>query len=286
MKIEDNEAPVFEAGVLLCFVLNRDRAFLYAHPEAALKPEDEKRYLKLILSRAAGMPLQHLTGVQEFMSLNFKVSPAVLIPRQDTEILVEAVMASVDEMRGRKKPEGPEVEPSTIRILDIGTGSGCIALSLAHHISNASLVAVDISEEALALARENARVLGLADRVHFLRCDLFDAFEAGQESFDIILSNPPYIPTAHIQYLQREVRDHEPPGALDGGRDGLVFYRRITAGSILFLKPHGGLFFEIGYDQGSAVSTIMGEYFQRVEVLKDLSGMDRVVFGEFPIKKP
>lgn len=220
-----------------------------------------RSYHKLLEQRGRHIPLQHLTGEQEFMGLPFLVNEHVLIPRQDTETLVEEALK-------RLRPG--------MRVLDLCTGSGCIAVSLARLGSDASIDASDISTEALAVARENARRLGA--QVRFIESDLFTKID-GQ--YDMIVSNPPYIRTAVIAELAEEVRLHEPIQALDGSEDGLRFYREIIRQSPAHLTDGGRLLFEIGYDQAEAVRALMTENgFTEIEVIRDLAGHDRVVVGK------
>lgn len=251
-----------DARLLLEFVCRTNRNDLLVHGERKLTEEEAQSYEALIEKRAKRIPLQHLTGVQEFMGLEFQVSEQVLIPRQDTEILVEEVM--------REMQDG-------IRILDMCTGSGCILLSLLRYSNNCEGVGADISASALEIAGKNAERLGIT--ADFLQSDLFEKVEG---KFDIIVSNPPYIRTEVIEGLMPEVRDHEPRAALDGKEDGLFFYRKITDESRKYLVRGGWLFFEIGYDQGEAVKTYMEEAgFHEVEVKKDFAGLDRVVLGVY-----
>lgn len=221
-------------------------------------------YRKMIEKRRKRFPLQQILGCQEFMGLNFFVNKHVLIPRQDTETLVEQVLE--------------EQKDKDIRLLDVCTGSGCIAISLAVKGGYASVTATDISEEALKVAKRNAVSLECDARMRFFQGDLFDALPQQEDKFDVITSNPPYIPTAVIRTLEPEVREHEPMLALDGTEDGLHYYRRIAAEAGRFLKKGGSIYLEIGHDQGEAVSTLMREAgFSDVRVLKDLPGKDRVV---------
>ena len=263
--------PLLDAQVLLCHVLQVDRFYLYAHPERVLMPEEERRYFELIQKRAEGMPVQYLVLNQEFMGLDFYVEEGVLIPRADTEILVEAVIQYFQE---RKRIFAPV-------IADLGSGSGAIAVSLASRISRAFLYAVDISEKALQISKANAERHGVSDRMRFLRGDLFEPLKAeGLEGkLDALVSNPPYIPRGEIDNLQKEVALYEPRLALDGGEDGLDFYRRIIADAPLFLKEGGLLALEVGYDQAQPVNQMLKEKgcFQKIEIKKDLSGIDRVV---------
>lgn len=224
-------------------------------------PEEMRQaYFHAVDRRCLHIPLQYITGRQEFMGLTFTVTPDVLIPRQDTEVLVEEVLKYL-------KP-GMEA-------LDLCTGSGCIGVSLKHYVPGAAIWASDISRKALKVAEKNA--LGNQAEVHFVHSDMFEHIH---QKFDIIVSNPPYIPSAQIPELMPEVRDHEPVTALDGSGDGLYFYHKITESSSLYLKEKGMLFYEIGYDQGRAVSEILRENgFENVTVIRDLAGLDRVVAG-------
>ncbi|MCH5344516.1 MAG: peptide chain release factor N(5)-glutamine methyltransferase [Acetatifactor sp.] len=223
-------------------------------------------YQRLIHKRTEHTPLQHLTGLQNFMGLDFKVNEHVLVPRQDTETLVEEVL--------RELSDG-------MRILDMCTGSGCILISLLHYTNDCQGVGVDISQDALAVARENAEsLLGeKAESVVFLSGDLFEPVSG---KFEFIVSNPPYIASEVISTLMPEVRAHEPIMALDGGEDGLRFYRRISEESKKYLKNGGMLYFEIGHDQADAVSELMESMgFREIRVVKDLAGLDRVVYGTY-----
>lgn len=267
LKEADSEAPALEAGVLLCHVLDKDKVYLFAHGEDLLEPGLESRYFSAVRERVNSVPLQYITGHQEFMSLDFIVNPAVLIPRQDTEILVETVLEHVKRQKA-----------VPLDILDIGTGSGCIAVSLAHYLPSARVTAVDISEAALTVARSNAERNGVAKRVAFIRSDLFDGI-AHDRKFGVIVSNPPYIPAGDIQGLMRQVKDHEPRTALDGGQDGLAFYRRIADEAAMWLKPGGLLAFEVGYDQAPEVSRLLQGRYTDIGSVRDLAGIGRVVTG-------
>ena len=230
--------------------------------------EQIRTYRGMIAKRASRIPLQQILGSQEFMGLDFFVNEHVLIPRQDTETLVELVLQ-----------EQPDPEK---KLLDLCTGSGCIAISLAVKGGYESVTATDLSEEALKVAERNAKTH--QKKIIFRQGDLFSALprtEAG--TFDIITSNPPYIPTAVIATLEPEVREHEPMMALDGTEDGLRFYRQIAQEAGTWLKPGGAIYLEIGYDQGEAVSGLLREAgFDKVRVVKDLPGKDRVVCGVWP----
>ena len=257
-----------DARLLLEWCCGTNRNTLLAYGDRLISAEEYEKYTDCIAVRRKRVPLQHITGEQEFMGLTFLVNRNVLIPRQDTEVLVEEVMRHLHD---------------GMRILDMCTGSGCILLSLLRYSNDCTGVGVDLSEEALRVAGENAeRILGTQEgqtRVSFLHGDLFAGVEEG-DRFDIIVSNPPYIKTSVIESLMPEVRVHEPRPALDGHEDGLFFYRRILEQAGRFLVGGGMLFFEIGYDQGEQVRRLMEEAgYTGVEVIKDFAGLDRVVFG-------
>lgn len=271
------------------FSMSRARYFLDAKEEAAPGEEALKAYEDGLERRSARIPLQHILGTQEFMGMEFFVNAHVLIPRQDTETLVETVL---NEQKNRN-----------ISVLDMCTGSGCIAVSLKALGGYARVAAADISPEALEMAEKNAGTLLGADTagaaesakmengapgerphpVELRRSDMFSAFEPGRDTFDVIVSNPPYIPSEVIRGLEPEVRDHEPLGALDGKEDGLYFYRILAEQCGDFLNQGGSVYFETGHDQGAAVKTLLESHgFQDTKVIKDLAGMDRVVRGTWP----
>ena len=250
-----------DAWLLLEMGCKIDRKFYYMHMEDDLPDDLLKEYELAVKKRAEHIPLQQLTGEQEFMGLTFSVNEHVLIPRQDTEVLVEEVMKNLHD---------------GFRILDLCTGSGCILLSLLHYSNDCSGVGADLSEEALEVARKNAEQLGESSAL-FVQGDLFAPVEG---KFEIIVSNPPYICSDVIPTLMEEVREHEPMQALDGGADGLDFYRKIIQGAKEHLCGGGQLFFEIGYDQGEAVQRLMEQAgYREVECVQDFAGLDRVVFG-------
>ena len=249
-----------DARLLLEEVCGTDRNDLLVHGDKEVPPEQCDRYVEYIQRRQKREPLQQITGYQEFMGLRFKVTPDVLIPRQDTEILVEEVMRYVHD---------------GMHILDMCTGSGCILLSLLKYSNDCEGTGCDISEPALKVAEENAEMLSL--NASFVQSNLFENISG---KYEFIVSNPPYIPTGVIPTLMEEVRDHEPVSALDGREDGLYFYREIVEKAGEYLYPGGMLFFEIGYDQAEKVSSLMREAgYQEVTVCKDLAGLDRVVYG-------
>lgn len=261
------EEAALDARLLLEAVCGTDRNDLLVHGEQPVAPEAEEKYLNWIRQRAEHIPLQQLTGEQDFMGLTFNVNEHVLIPRQDTEILVEEVLKELHD---------------GMRVLDMCTGSGCILLSLLHYSNDCEGLGVDLSAEALEVAGRNVlKVLTpeKAEHAHFLQSDLFEKVEG---KFEIIVSNPPYIASAEVEKLMPEVRDHEPRMALDGTEDGLYFYRRIIEEAGKHLVSSGMLFFEIGYDQGQAVSELMRtEGYCEVQVVQDYAGLDRVVLGTY-----
>ena len=256
------QEAALDARLLLEEVCRTDRNTLLVHGDRAVTEEEETQFRIFIERRSTHEPLQQITGWQEFMGLRFSVTEDVLVPRQDTETLVEEVM--------RYLSDGME-------ILDVCTGSGCILLSLLRYSNGCRGVGCDISEKALAVAGQNAKELGIS--AQFIQSDLFESIEG---RFEYIVSNPPYIRKDMIPTLMEEVRDHEPLIALDGGEDGLDFYRKITREATEHLYSGGMLFFEIGYDQGEAVKLLMEEEgYEEVTVSQDLAGLDRVVYGTF-----
>jgi release factor glutamine methyltransferase len=250
---------------LLMHVLGRDRAYLYSRPELELSCTELNQYHELLERRSSGEPLQYITGRQEFWGLNLLVTPDVLIPRPETE---HAVEAAVELMRGIQSP----------RIVDVGTGSGCIALALASELAQAKIEAVDISADALAVAEENAQRLGVADRIAFSRGDLLDGFLAEGPTFDMVVSNPPYVGETEADKLQAEVRDHEPHCALFGGVEGLDIYRRLVPQAQRVLKNGGWLVMEIGFSQEKSVRELLRDWSE-VRSVPDLQGIPRVVIA-------
>lgn len=249
-----------DAWLLLTMVCHIDHTFYYVHIDEDMTEEQTNEYQSVLRKRAERIPLQYITGEQEFMGLTFHVNSNVLVPRQDTETLVE---------------EALKVVRPGMRILDMCTGSGCILISILKNSKNVIGLGTDISKQALALAKENARLNDV--QAMFEWSNLFEQID---DKFDVIVSNPPYIPTAVIPGLEPEVAQFEPYSALDGGEDGLKFYQAIVAESKEYLTPGGHLMFEIGYDQGKEVSLMMqNEGYRDVKVVKDLAGNDRVVCG-------
>lgn len=259
------ESPRLDAEVLLSHILGRERIYLYVHFDEPLEPAELARYREAIKQRVQRVPVAYIIGEKEFMGLTFKVTADTLVPRPDTEILVQA---AVERLRARGE---------TPRFADIGTGSGAICLSILHFLPKAQADTVDISPAARAVAEENAAALEVADRVTFHTGDLLAPL-AGQ-CYDAILSNPPYIPDGDIAALAPEVRLKEPRTALAGGRDGLDFYRRLTADAPAHLKDGGFLAVEIGIHQAAPVAALAVPAFSRTEILKDYAGIERVVIA-------
>lgn len=250
-----------DAWYLLQMVCKIERSYYYVHGEEDITQDAQKEYEIAVQKRAEHIPLQYIIGEQEFMGLRFKVNSNVLIPRQDTETLVEQVLKIV-------KPG--------MKVLDLCTGSGCVLISVLKNASELTGMGSDISKTALLVAKENAKLHEVD--AEWVRSDLFDNIT---ETFDVIMANPPYIPTGEILSLMPEVRDFEPENALDGGADGLDFYRKIAGQVKDYLNPGGYVYMEIGYDQGEAVSELMRNAgFTEVEVIKDLARNDRVVKGK------
>ena len=256
------ETPRLDAEVLLSYLLGQKRIFLYVHFDQPLTAEELARYREMVKRRAAGEPVAYICGEKEFMGLTFKVTPAVLVPQPDTETLVEA---AIERLKGK---EGA-------RIADVCTGSGAIALALAHYLPESSVAATDISADAVSIAKENAESLGLSERVEFREGDLLAPLSG--EPFDTIVSNPPYIPSVEIAGLPREVQA-EPKIALDGGADGLDFYRRLVGESAALLNDGGFLAVECGDTQAGAIVEMSATGgFGKTEILCDLADKERVV---------
>ncbi len=257
------------AELLLMHVMGRDRAWLYAHPEAPLDADEARRYFELVTQRAAGTPTQYLTGKQEFWGLEFEVTPAVLIPRPETEHVVEVAVERL----------GKELANASLRIADVGTGSGCIAVALAHEFPRAEIFATDISADALAVAARNVARHNLAGRVHFIECNLLRAFANEHGTFDLIVSNPPYVARDEEVQLQREVREHEPHGALFCGATGTEIYAPLVNQAAGLLKPGGFLVLEIGYGALDRVRPLFSDSsaWTEIHVANDLAGIPRVI---------
>src|ERR1700741_2000284 len=268
------------AELLLMHTLGRDRAWLYAHPEEKLGDVQHERYFSLIARRASGVPTQHLTGHQEFWGLDFEVSPDVLIPRPETEHVIEVAL----ERLGIRQSSSPAERDSEFQIADVGTGSGCIAVALAHELPSAHIFAMDISAAALEVARRNAARYKVSSRIDFVKSNLLDDVfhesritRHGPRNFDLIVSNPPYIGRCETATLAREVREHEPEVALFGGRTGSELYALLIAQAAKLLKPGGILVLELGYNSAQHVSRLLGAPdWLDLAITNDLAGIPRV----------
>jgi release factor glutamine methyltransferase len=257
-----------EAGSLLSHVIARDRTFLISHAEDLLGDDEWRRFGDAVERRRAGEPTQYITGVQDFYGRSFRVTPDVLIPRPETELVVEAALG---------------VMGADAVVCDVGTGSGCIAVTLLCERSEARAVAVDVSEAAMEVARLNARALSVEERIEFVRSDCFDELKPAAARFDLIVSNPPYVSASMLPGLQREVRDHEPKIALSPGADGLSVIRRLLADAPQFIRGHGHLIMEIGFDQGEKVQALIDKNVWTLQtIVPDLQGIPRIVVLQKP----
>jgi len=271
LKDHQIENPRLNAELLLAHSLSLGREGLYGSLQSQIQESDREILERLTQRRISGEPLQYILGQQEFWSLDFKVDPRALIPRPETELLVEQAISILSQ-----RPLG-----GTPFLLEIGTGSGAIAISLAKEVRPSFIVATDISREALLLAKENAKMAGALDQIEWVNGNLFAPFclLKGREPFDLILSNPPYISRPEMERLAKEVKDYEPIIALDGGEDGLTFFRTILSQAPLYLKREGWLLFEVGQGQSSKVSEQIERkgVFSKPECIQDYSGIERVV---------
>lgn len=258
-------SPLMESEILLGFVLKMDALALKINKDRLIDKKDSQRAYDLCKRRSSGEPVAYITGTKEFMSLEFDVNPHVLIPRPDTEILVEYM---IEKYHGL-----------SLSILDLCTGSGAICCSLAHYMPDARVCATDISAGALRVAKKNAKKLGMEERIVFMKKDALSDYDFPQ-LFDVVVSNPPYIETSTISTLMTDVSEYEPTLALDGGDDGLIFYRSIVNNISGILKKGGELIFEIGFNQGQELLKLMNGKFSNLKVSKDLSGNDRMVTGQ------
>lgn len=263
LKENNCDNPIFEAHQLVRHVLEMSATDLVINHTKNANEEDVNYIYSLLERRIKGEPLQYIIGTQEFMSLEFIVNESVLIPRADTETLVEYVIE--------------KYQNDGFSLLDIGTGTGCIPLSIAHYCRRSYVRGIDISNAALDIAKLNCKKLDLSERADFLKCDILNEIPSGR--YDIITSNPPYIESDIIPTLQKEVKDYEPHLALDGGNDGLMFYRRICDIAPQILNENGMLIFEIGYNQADALLKLMENDFYDTKIIKDLCGNNRVAVG-------
>jgi len=276
---------VNETELLFTEILNCNRLSLYQNKDLCLSTDKSSLIASVLKRRIRGEPIQYILGKTEFMGLEFRVSEFVFIPRPETEVLVEAVLQYVTRSPpggGRQgHPLAGAGKVTRLNILDIGTGSGCIAVSLAKFLSDENITATDISQEALEVAEYNAKLNNLAKRIRFIQGDLFSQYAIRNTQYDIIISNPPYIPTADIQDLQLEIK-YEPAVALDGGKYGLDFYRNIVTYAPNYLKVGGFLIMEMGFRQSKSIENIFkkSENFEIIEVIKDYNDIDRVIVAQ------
>lgn len=285
-QLEREHAPsaALAAELLLMHTLGQDRAWLYAHPEHELEGAIREQYFSLIARRANGVPTQHLTGHQEFWGLDFEVTPDVLIPRPETEHVIEVALERLGIVAGAGSPRRREA----FQLADAGTGSGCIAIALAHELPAAQIVATDISTAALEVARRNAARHAVTSQIEFVECNLLDFLLHGprttgheSRSFDLIASNPPYIGRNEAATLPREVRNHEPAVALFGGETGAEFYAPLIAQAATLLKPGGTLVLELGHNSTEHVSALLDTpLWVHVTITNDLAGIARVAFAQ------
>ena len=261
-------SPRIAAEVLLMYALSCERSHLYAHPERELSDSERVHYARYLRERMSGKPTQYITGRQEFWSMEFRVTPAVLIPRPETEHVVERAVELGRQLAATSQTMDRPV------VVDVGTGSGCIAVAVAAELPRARVIATDISAAALALAAENAARLGVP-RVSFCRCDLLAAVATG--SAELVLSNPPYVPQDQAAGLQREIRNFEPQQALLAGPEGTEIYAALVPEAARVLRPGGWAVFELGYNMADRVRRLFGPGWQDVEFRPDLAGIPRVI---------
>jgi release factor glutamine methyltransferase len=278
-QLREAHVPSFTlaAELLLLNVLGRDRTWLYAHPEEQLSTSDAERFFVLIARRANGEPTQHLTGKQEFWGLEFEVTPDVLIPRPETEHVIEVALdrLAVREIRAGRKPT---FGGGDLQIADIGTGSGCIAIALAKELPGATVYATDISAAAMAVAKRNATRHSVADQINFIECHLL---RLTAPQVDLIVSNPPYVGRREVDTLAREVRNREPEIALYGGEEGYELYADLITQSAAYLKSGGILVLELGHNSLLAVQPLLeAPTWTNVAVTNDLAGIPRVIAAE------
>lgn len=266
--LKKNGIDSLDARVLLKFVCGYDEIGISVNSGCELSDELLQKYISYINRRANHEPVAYITGSREFMSLDFDVEPGILIPRPETEHIVEYILDKYSDSTSKK-----------INILDVCTGSGIIAVSLAHYLKYADVTAIDISPVAVKVAKQNAKKHGVYGRVNVLEADALGQYNFGKY-FDVVVSNPPYIKSEDVLNLETDVADFEPHIALDGGNDGLAFYRKICQNAFDVLSQNGLLVFEIGYDQGNDIRSILSEKYTKIEVLKDFAGNDRVALAQ------
>ncbi|CAH2215021.1 peptide chain release factor N(5)-glutamine methyltransferase [Tepidibacter aestuarii] len=266
-ELSNSTTAKLDVELAMCKVLDVTRLYIHLNLDEEISKKNENRIEALLKQRRKGRPMAYIIGKKEFMGLDFFVKEGVLIPRPDTEVLVEDIIEQA------KKIDNP-------LIVDIGTGSGAISVSLAKYINGSKVYSLDISDDALEVGSINAKNNEVEDKITFLKSNVFSALENEDVKFDIIVSNPPYIRRADISGLEVDVKDYEPSLALDGGEDGLDFYRNITQDSIKFIKDNGILGYEVGYDQAEDVKKIMIQNgYGDIRILEDLASIERVVIG-------
>lgn len=272
------EDPLQEARLILSSVLKKNTAYLMAHPDDPVAGSDEEAFRAFLMRRTTGEPFHYITGSTGFISLPFMVNQHVLIPRSDTELLAEAGLYALGHpMGGIQKEAFTLPHKDSYRMLDIGSGSGCLSVSVAYYAKNVSIDAIDISAEALEIAAQNAEINDVGNRIAFKKYDILNDTGLEAQSYDLILSNPPYIPEKDKSRIMPSVRDFEPHVALFGGDDGLIFYRKIAQLAPLLLKPHGIVAVECGIHQWRSVMKLFEEQGMEAIFLNDLAGIERVV---------
>ncbi|SKA75870.1 release factor glutamine methyltransferase [Caloramator quimbayensis] len=266
--LSNSTSPLLDAQILLESVLEKDRIYIYMNRDKDISDSEVEKFFNLVERRKNGEPISYILGYKEFMSLKFKVEKGVLIPRPDTEVLVEEVLKNIKD---KKNPI----------IVDVGCGSGAISVSIAKYKEDALIYALDIMDVPLKVTFENARLYGVEKRVHVIKSDMLKSLDKTlYDKVDVLVSNPPYIKWDIIPTLMKDVKDYEPYEALYGGEDGLYFYRNITREALPFIKSGGFIAYEIGHDQGFQVQNILKENeFYNICCIKDLAGLDRVVTG-------
>lgn len=277
LKSKNIEDPSLEAGLLLCRLLDKDQSYIYAHSDEMLDNQLVEVYRSYIERRGRQEPFAYIVGECGFLDLILFVNHHVLIPREETEILAQGALWSLGKSPAYFNHSIPRLPyKSTYHVLDVGTGSGCLAVSLAKGCDNVFVDAIDISGEALAIARKNAERYKVENQINFINADFLSNFEYA-EKYDLILSNPPYIPEEDITTLSESVKNYEPHTALTPGKDGLIFYRVLADKASSLLFDHGMIIVECGYDQGIKVSEIFSEKGMETVILKDLAGIDRII---------
>ncbi|MCX7774281.1 MAG: peptide chain release factor N(5)-glutamine methyltransferase [Clostridia bacterium] len=281
LKRNNIEDPSFEAGLLLSWLLKKDTGYLYSHDDESLDAEACEAFLEAVGRRADHEPFAYITGECEFLSLPFEVNPSVLIPRGDTELLAECALYAMGHetqwFRGPSFKLNPEGQ---YRVLEVGTGSGCLAVSMAKYVPTCRVDALDISEQALETAQRNAAKNGVADRISFHKIDFLAETLPSLHPYHLLISNPPYIPDSDIPGLMPSVRDYEPYSALAGGEDGLMFYRALSQKAESLLIPSGIIAVECGIHQACSIQRLFAEKNMKTQIFKDLSGIERVVAAQ------